>query len=116
MAAAKKAKRATSPSRRAPRLSSKYYSGRRAEYRSIQLLEDAGFLCIRAAGSKGPADVVAIGAGPPLLVQVKRAIRGGGVSKVEREKLQHVKRTYNCRVIVHLWRPHARSPIMEEIT
>jgi Holliday junction resolvase len=98
------------------RSSAKYFSGRRAEYRTIKLLEDAGFLCVRAAASKGPADVVAIGAGAPLLVQVKRSERGRGITKVEREKLVEIRRQYNCRVLVHVWKPHARSPIMEEIT
>jgi len=90
-----------------------YFAGRRAEYRSIELLEKAGFICIRAAGSKGPADVVAIGNGPPLLVQVKRGKRG--LSPLEREKLTEIARRYHCMVIVHRWEKHARHPISEDI-
>ena len=35
------------------------YKGRRAEHRARALLEAAGFAVCRAAGSKGPADLVA---------------------------------------------------------
>jgi len=90
-----------------------YFAGRRAEYRSIELLDKAGFICVRAAGSKGPADIVAIGKGPPVLVQVKRGKRG--VSTAEREKLTEIARSYNCMVLIHTWKPHARQPIAEEV-
>jgi hypothetical protein len=91
----------------------KYYAGRRAEYRTINLMENAGYLCIRAAGSKGPADVVAIGNGPPMLIQVKRGKRG--LTVLEREKLTEIRRRLNCQILVHRWEKHARFPITEEI-
>ena len=92
-----------------------YFAGRRAEYRSIELLENAGFLCVRAAGSKGPADIVALagGGGPTTLVQVKRGDRG--ISPLDREKLKEIKAKYGCNVLVHRWKKHARHPLTEEI-
>jgi Holliday junction resolvase len=113
MSRSKKADRIKPPRR--PK-EANYFAGRRAEYRTMELLEKAGFLCIRAAGSKGPADVVAIGNGPPLLVQVKReSSRKRGLNDVEREKLEGVARRYHCIVMVHTWKKHARQPIVEEI-
>lgn len=90
-----------------------YFAGRRAEYRSMDLLERAGMLTVRAAGSKGPADIVAIGGGPPILVQVKRGQRG--ITPIEREKLKAIRARYNCMILVHRWRKHARHPETEEI-
>lgn len=103
------------PKRRGPK-EANYYAGRRAEYRTMELLENAGFLCIRAAGSKGPADVVAIGKGDPLLVQVKReSSRRRSLSPVEREKLKDIASRFKCIVAVHTWKKHARQPLVEEI-
>lgn len=51
--------------------SSKYRRGRDFEYRTKKKLEDAGFLVVRAAGSKGPADLVAFKEGELLFVQCK---------------------------------------------
>lgn len=36
------------------------HKGRRAEYKSIKLLEASGYVCIRAAASKGVFDLVAV--------------------------------------------------------
>jgi Holliday junction resolvase len=49
-----------------------YTDGRRIEYAVIHALTQAGYECTRAASSKGVADVIAIGDGVVLLVNVKR--------------------------------------------
>ncbi len=48
-----------------------YEKGRRREYQVIRTMEAAGFYCIRAAGSHGLFDVVAIGPNELRLIQVK---------------------------------------------
>lgn len=52
---------------------SAYADGRRVEYAVMHDLTERGFLCTRAASSKGTADVIAIGLGLVLLVSVKRS-------------------------------------------
>lgn len=49
-----------------------YTDGRRAEWTVIYDLQAHGYWTIRAAGSKGAADVVAIKPGQVLFVSVKR--------------------------------------------
>jgi Holliday junction resolvase len=48
-----------------------YNKGRAFEYRVQRDLESRGWWTIRSAGSKGPADIVAIKGGKVLLVQCK---------------------------------------------
>ena len=48
-----------------------YDNGRNLEYRVKTILEAAGWHVVRAAGSKGPADLVAIRHGHVALLQVK---------------------------------------------
>jgi Holliday junction resolvase len=48
-----------------------YQSGRANEYRIRDDLVGFGYECVRAAGSKGKADIVALRPGEVLLVQVK---------------------------------------------
>lgn len=51
---------------------SHYARGRAFEYRIKQRFIDAGYLVVRAAQSKGPADLVAIRSGmKPVLIQCK---------------------------------------------
>ena len=51
----------------------RYTRGRDFEHRISRRLEQAGYAVIRAASSKGAADLVAIGHGHTLLVQCKLA-------------------------------------------
>src|SRR5262245_57930602 len=67
-----------------------YRKGRRLEHRARKLLEDAGFSVVRAAGSKGPADLVAFDAIGFRLISVKSA--GRYASAIEREVLQLLPR------------------------
>jgi Holliday junction resolvase len=49
-----------------------YTAGRNLEYKVRDALEADGYQCIRAAGSKGKADLVCIKPGEVLLIQVKK--------------------------------------------
>lgn len=61
-----------------------YVRGRAFEYRVIRDLQERGFWCIRAAGSKGAVDVLALAKGQILLVQAKTS---GKFPRSEREVL-----------------------------
>lgn len=62
--------------------------GRRAEHRARRILEAAGFLVTRAAGSKGPADLIAWNAVQIRFVSVKCGTKYA--SAVERECLSRM--------------------------
>jgi len=51
----------------------RYKNGAAAEYRIQTDLETDGYACLRAAGSHGKADIIALKPGQILLVQVKRS-------------------------------------------
>lgn len=63
-----------------------YLRGYRAELAARKELERQGYVVVRAAGSKGPVDLVAVGADTVRLVQVKRAREGKrGLAEALRE-------------------------------
>ena len=45
--------------------------GNRSEYKSIRLLEAAGYACTRAAASLGVWDIIGVGSQDIILLQVK---------------------------------------------
>lgn len=51
---------------------SRYDQGRRIEWAIMDDLRASGYVVVRAAGSKGPADIVAIKEGQVLFVSVKK--------------------------------------------
>lgn len=60
-----------------------YREGRRVEYAVIAHLQEQGYDTIRAASSKGLADVVAIKPGQVLLVNVKRTTPPGPAERAD---------------------------------
>ena len=74
--------------------------GRRAEHRARAILEAAGFCVVRAAASKGPADLIAWDAISIRFVSVKSGTKYA--SAVEREQLQAMPRPENASVEVWL--------------
>jgi Holliday junction resolvase len=67
-----------------------YTAGRAFEYQVRDDLEADGYQVIRAAGSKGAADLIAIKPGQILLVQVKRL--NGTIPPADRVKLTDLAR------------------------
>lgn len=86
--------------------------GRRNEYRSIEILEAAGYWCVRSAASKGPVDLVGIGTTGMVLVQVKS---NKWPSEVEMEALSNMPTPDNCRVMIHRWRDRQKLPDVKEV-
>jgi len=89
-----------------------YRKGRHNEYRTMRLLEAAGYLCIRAAGSHSPFDVVAISPTDVLLVQCKT---NGSLTPAERERMEDIRVPGNVRKFVHRWEDYSRLPRVEEV-
>lgn len=80
----------------------KYRAGRAAEYRAKRSLLATGYhTVIRAAGSKGPFDLIALSKGSLALVQVKR---GRAISKSERAALVALKTRLPYFCTVEIWR------------
>ena len=85
-----------------------YIAGRNFEYRVKAKLINAGYYVMRAYGSKGLADLVAI---PPLseanyslrplMIQCKYSCKHRlQISKEEKNKLKNAVRLYNCTVVI----------------
>lgn len=62
---------------------SSYHDGRRVEYTVIDHLKENGYDTVRAASSKGLADVVAIKPGQVLLVNCKRTTAPGPAERAD---------------------------------
>lgn len=91
----------------------KYLAGRNAEYRAKRALIAHGYhTVIRAAGSKGPFDLIGLGKTYIALVQVKRGRR---ISKRERAELFALTAQLPSFCTVEIWRykPGERHPVVE---
>ena len=76
----------------------KYACGRRFEYKVRDRLVELGFFVVRAAGSKGPVDLIAFKKYvPPLLIQCKKA---GILTKNEKMELISLARQISAAVIL----------------
>ena len=89
------------------------HKGRRAEHRARRLLEAAGFAVCRAAGSKGPADLIAWDALSIRFVSVKSGTHYA--SALEREALQTMPRPANASVEVWRFPDRCRAPLIERL-
>jgi Holliday junction resolvase len=86
-----------------------YSDGRKLEYAAMASLEADGYWCIRAAGSKGHADIVAIKPGPVLgmaaeilVVQCKVS---GIMGPAERKTLVALARDLGATAVCARWAP-----------
>lgn len=59
----------------------RYHQGAAAERQVRKTLEQDGWMVVRAAGSRGPVDLVALRPGVAILIQVKRQARRPQPSK-----------------------------------
>ena len=88
-----------------------YRKGVRAEYRTMAVLEKAGYYPRRTAGSHGVYDVVAISPTSVRIINVKTG--GAKASPLERESLRQMK--VPSKVSKELWRwpDRSREPLIE---
>lgn len=89
-----------------------YVAGRRAEYRTMRVLEAAGYVCTRSASSKGMWDVVGVSAADIVLCQVKRGARPSPSSYAEFAELRVPA---NVRKLVHWWPNRQSLPDVREL-
>lgn len=86
--------------------------GTRAEHRAMRILEAAGYSCVRAGGSLGMFDVIAIGRLDIRCLQVK-AGDGNYCSKVERELMRECSVPPNCSREIWRFPDRCRQPLIE---
>ena len=89
------------------------HKGRRAEHRARAILEAAGFAVVRAAGSKGPADLIAFDATSIRLISVKSGTKY--LSALEREALQLVPLPSNGSRECWRFPDRCRAPLIERL-
>lgn len=89
------------------------HKGRRAEHRARALLEAVGYSVCRAAGSKGPADLVAWDALSIRFISVKSGKRYA--SAIEKEALQLMARPANSSIEVWRFPPRCKEPLLEKL-
>lgn len=87
--------------------------GRRAEHKARAILEAAGFSVTRAAGSKGPADLVAWNDHGVHFVSVKSGTKY--LSAIEREALLLMPLPPNASVECWRFPDRCRQPLIEKI-
>ena len=80
--------------------------GTRLEHRTIRLLEAVGYSCIRAAGSLGPFDLVAVNRLGSRFIQVKA---NDWPRPAERETMRLAARNLPPDSLVECWRWDDRS-------
>lgn len=89
------------------------HKGRRAEHRAQGILEAAGYLTTRAAGSKGPADIIAWNHQGVRFVSVKSGT--AYASALEREALQAMPRPANSTAEIWRFPDRCREPLIEVV-
>ena len=93
-------------------MNSSYTRGRAREYRSMDLLETAGYSPLRMAGSHGVWDVVGISASGIVLVQVKLGCRP---TLAEMEEMVTFPCPPNGTKLLHLYQVGKHLPTVEEV-
>ena len=88
------------------------HKGRRAEHRARALLEAAGFSVCRAAGSKGPADLIAWDTTSIRFVSLKSGTKYA--SAIEREALQ-LLRPANASAEIWRFPDRCKAPLIERL-
>lgn len=87
--------------------------GSRAERRARALLEAAGFVVCRAAGSKGPADLIAWDTTSIKFISVKSGRQYA--SATEREALHMLPRPAGSSVEIWRFPDRSRAPLIERL-
>ena len=88
-----------------------YAKGRRGEHRARRILEAAGYEVCRAAGSKGPADLIAWNSTAIRFISVKCGSRY--LSAVEREVLGQMQRPPNASIECWRFPDRCKEPFIE---
>ncbi len=79
-----------------------YEKGRRAEYKTVKVLEEAGYECTRTPGSKGRFDVIAWDDYSVIFIQVKIDCLPSS-KEIKKLKLPPFPKMRNCTREVWIW-------------
>ena len=91
-----------------------YQKGVRYERRSMEILEAAGYMTLRMAGSHGQFDVIGISRLDIVLVQVKSGT--ANLTPAETEAMALFPVPPNTRKLLHRWKKGATLPLVKEIS
>ena len=97
-------------------MNTNYRRGVRAEYKAKKLLESTGYTVIRAAGSHGMFDLVALSRLGGRAIQIKTG--SARVTPLEREAIKIFRRHScpdNVTTEVWTWRDRVREPSIEVV-
>jgi Holliday junction resolvase len=94
-----------------PRLKNPKAKGSRAERKSKALLEAKGYYCVKAGGSFGAADILAVRKGEIILCQVKCG--QARLKPAEREELIKLAVKLGAIAQLHQWPDRAKEPTIE---
>ena len=94
-------------------MNANYRKGRQREYRTMRLLEAAGYQAFRMAGSHSPVDVIGVDKLGLRLIQVKSG--RANVTPLDRETLLNIERPTNSTVEVWRWPDRVREPLIERV-
>lgn len=90
----------------------RYVKGRRHEYRAKEMWEKEGAFVVRAAGSKGVADLVAIKNSQAYLIQVKANQKP---RRNEVEKLIETAAKCGAFAVIMVWNQHEKKWLIDTI-
>lgn len=85
--------------------------GTRAEHRAMRLLEAVGYSCVRAGGSLGIFDVIAIGPQDIKCLQIKAGT--ARCSPIERELMRECRVPANCSREIWSFPDRCKAPVVE---
>lgn len=94
-------------------MNANYRKGRAREWRTVKMLESAGYTAYRMAGSHGMVDVIAVSPLGVRLVQVKSG--KANITPLEREALEAFRKPANATVEVWRYKDRFREPEIEVI-
>ena len=86
--------------------------GNRNEYRSMRVLEAAGYAVTRSAASLGAWDIIGVSSADVVLLQCKS---NRWPCPAEMETLRGFVCPPNCRKLVHRWRDGVALPDVREL-
>lgn len=92
-------------------MASRYARGSNFERRVKRHYEDRGFFVIRAAGSHGPVDLIAISKLQTMLIQCKL---DGAASLADRERLANLAYTLDAQALI-ISRDGAHRLVVKEV-
>lgn len=90
------------------RKTTNYAKGRTKEYKTIELFEHVGFKCVRAAGSHGPFDIIAMTEKIEFLVQVKSNEKPSAIEIDEMRAWPAADGRVKCYCV---WKDYEKYPI-----